>query len=47
MASKIEPKIAGYAGYQSYGVLPYPSLKPGDMQDPSVYKQSRFMSLFS
>lgn len=30
MASWLKPKIAGYAGFQSYGVKPYSSKKPGD-----------------
>lgn len=23
------PKVTGYTGFQSYGILPYPHLKPG------------------
>jgi len=36
------PKVAHYAGFQSYGDLPYPSLKPGrkELQTNTVYQET-------
>ena len=37
----IETKIVGYGGFQSYGVLPYPSDKMGKHDKPNeIYEKS-------
>lgn len=38
---KLQPKITGYVGFQPYGVKPYPSLKPGQINVDDVYADSR------
>ena len=37
------PKVAHYAGFQSYSQTPYPHLKPGkeDKQEHLKYKRSK------
>ena len=40
MASWLQPKVVGYAGFQSYGVKPYSSNKPGDKDVNDLYAKS-------
>lgn len=41
MASYLEPKVAGYGGFQSYGVKPYPSRKPGNLEVNDLFSKSK------
>ena len=40
------PKIAHYSGFQSYGELPYPSIKPGKLNNDTkeMFEESKSSS---
>jgi len=40
-------KVAHYSGFQSYGDLPYPSLKPGKktLESNTIFQESKFFAL--
>lgn len=40
------PKVTGYTGFQSYGILPYPHLKPGKktLDSKEVWEKSNLIS---
>ena len=37
----LSSKVVGYGGFQSYGVLPYASKKPGVHNEHSVFWKSK------
>lgn len=41
-------KVTGYTGFQSYGILPYPHLKPGKktLDSNEIWQKSKILFIF-